>query len=95
MLRGRSFPTPVFSITSRPEYSFESEYRLLRSPNEDETIYPDNPVDRFRLLPIKLKKIVSRVITHPRASCDTKKKVEQLLRNDLPSRRREDSALRF
>jgi hypothetical protein len=93
-------PRTMFSHTSLfyykpPEYSFESEYRLLRSPDEDEAFYSDNPTDRFRLLPIKLKKIVRRVITHPRASRDTKEKVEQLLRDYLPSCLREDSALPF
>jgi hypothetical protein len=74
-------------------YGIEREYRLLRSPDEDEVFYPDNPQDWFRRVPIKTKKIVHRVITHPYATPATKLRVEELLRRFLPSRRRDDSAL--
>jgi hypothetical protein len=29
-------------------YTIEREYRLLRSPDENEVFYPDNPEDWFR-----------------------------------------------
>src|ERR1043165_3308998 len=91
-------PRTVFSHNSlfyyKPSgYSFEREYRLLRSPMPGESFYSEKPEDRFRLVPITLKKIVRRVITHPFASRETKIQVEQLLRDYLPSRKREDSAL--
>jgi hypothetical protein len=74
-------------------YGIEREYRLLRSPDEDEVFYADNPQDWFRRVPIKTKKIVHRVITHPYATPATKLRVEELLRRFLPSRCRDDSAL--
>jgi hypothetical protein len=74
-------------------YRIEREYRLLRSPDEDEVFYPDNPQDWFRRVLIKTKKIVHRVITHPYATPETKLKAEELLRQYLPCRRRQDSAL--
>lgn len=92
------FPRTEFSHNSlffyKPVgYRFEREYRLLRSPEEDEIFYPDNPEDMYRRVPIRLKKIVHRVISHPRASRALKLTVDELLRRYLPSRQREDSAL--
>jgi hypothetical protein len=92
------FPRTEFDHTSlffyKPSrYRMEREYRLLRCPGEDESFYSDNPEDLCRRIPIKTKKIIHRVITHPCATRDTKLRVEHLLRRHLPSRRREDSAL--
>jgi len=92
------FPRTEFSHNAlfyyKPSgYSFECEYRLLRSPQEDEVFYSDKPEDEFRRIAIRAKKIIHRVITHPNAIQDTKSKVEEMLRAHLPSRRREDSAL--
>jgi len=74
-------------------YSFEREFRLLRSPRPDEVFYSENKEDRSRKVPILQKKIVHRVITHPCASPETKSKVDDLLRTFLPKIRREDSIL--
>jgi hypothetical protein len=92
------FPRTEFSHNAlfyyKPSsYSVEREYRLLRSPDEDEAFYPDNPADWSRRVPIKSKKIVHRVITHPYAAPETKLRVEELLDQYLPSRRRENSVL--
>jgi len=53
----------------------------------------NNPEDWFRRIPIKTKKIVHRVIAHPRATKKTKLAIDGLLRRYLQCRRREDSAL--
>lgn len=92
------FPRTEFSHNSlffyKPEeYRFEREFRILRSPGEDEVFYPDTDEDQFRRVAITLKKIVHRVITHPVATFATKERVERLMREYLPARRRENSAL--
>jgi hypothetical protein len=92
------FPRTEFTHTSlfffKPSrYNIEREYRLLRVPEEDESIYIENPADLYRRIPIKPKKIVRRVITHPNATRETKCRVEELLRDYLPCCGREDSAL--
>jgi hypothetical protein len=92
------FPRTEFSHNAlfyyKPSsYTIEREYRLLRSPDENEIFHPDNPEDWFRRVPIKTKKIIHRVITHPYASQETKFEVDKLLRLYLPCRERENSAL--
>jgi hypothetical protein len=92
------FPRTEFSHTSlffyKPSrYKIEREYRLLRVPEEDESFYIESPADLCRRIPIKTKKIVHRVITHPHATRETKRRVDELLRDYLPGRKREDSAL--
>jgi hypothetical protein len=94
------FPRTEFSHTSlffyKPSrYSIEREYRLLRVPGADESFEFENPADLYRRIAIKTKKIVHRVITHPYATPETKLRVEELLREYLPCRRREDSALKI
>lgn len=92
------FPRTEFSHNSlffyKPEsYAFEQEFRMLRSPGEDESFDFDNPDDQFRRVPIRLNKVIHRVITHPGATVTTKHKVDDLIRRYLPSLRRLDSAL--
>jgi hypothetical protein len=92
------FPRTEFSHLSlffyKPSrYKIEREYRLLRAPGEDESFYIDDPANFYRRVPIKTNKIVRRVITHPNATRTTKQRVDELLREYLPCRRREDSAL--
>jgi len=92
------FPRTEFSHLSlffyKPSrYIIEREYRLLRAPGEDESFCIDDPADFYRSIPIKTKKIVRRVITHPNATRTTKQRVDELLRDYLQCRRREDSAL--
>jgi hypothetical protein len=92
------FPRTQFTHNSlffyKPtRYRFEREFRILRSPNEDESFYRDDPKDWFRRIPIGTKRIIHRVITHPNATIETKLKVEKILRQYLSCREREDSAL--
>jgi len=68
------------------DYSFEREYRLLRSPAEDESFIPDRDTDMFRRIPIPLSKVIHRVIVHPAASLQTQQKTHSLLRKYCPSR---------
>ncbi|MEQ1858469.1 MAG: hypothetical protein ABMA13_00880 [Chthoniobacteraceae bacterium] len=72
-------------------YAFEREFRLLRSPEKEEVFYIEDSKDRFRRIPIPLKRIVHQVFTHPEADADTKAAVDDLLRQFLPKRRRQDS----
>lgn len=71
-------------------HKIEREYRMLWAPDEHESF---DPTVVCRRLPIKLSRIVRRVITHPCATRETKRRVDQLLRDYLPCRKREDSAL--
>jgi hypothetical protein len=91
-------PRTEFSHTSlffyKPSrYGVEREYRLLRPPSADESFEFENPADFFRRIPVKPKKIIHRVITHPDATKEPKVYIEQILRRYLPCRKREDSAL--
>ncbi len=71
-------------------YSFEREFRLLLTPGEHESVRGD---ELGRHAPIRLIKIVRRVITHPKATKEFKRKVDHLLEQFLPGIKREDSAL--
>lgn len=71
-------------------YSFEKEFRMLLAPGEQESIGLD---EVGRRVPVRLKKIVHRVITHPGASVEFKTKVDLVLRQSLKHLRREDSSL--
>lgn len=61
------------------EYAFEREFRLLRQPAEGETFRFDAPEDGFRRVPIRLRKLVHRVILHPEAGEDTIDAVSDLM----------------
>jgi hypothetical protein len=92
------FPRTEFSHNSlffyKPsEYHIEQEFRLLRSPEKDEVFDFSAPKDAFRKIPIRTRKIVHRVITHPQASDRTKTRVDDMLRTWLPGVRRCNSAL--
>jgi hypothetical protein len=89
------FPRTEFTHTSlffyKPSrYTIEREYRMLWAPEEDES-FDVEPL--CRRLTINLSKIVHRVITHPHATREAKQRVDGLLRDNLPCRRRESSAL--
>lgn len=75
------------------KYSFENEFRLLRSIGKNESVSFDDPKDFKRYVPISLKAIVHRVITHPNASKDFKLKVDELIGKYLKSIKRENSHL--
>lgn len=53
------------------EYAFEREFRLLRQPAKGETFRLDDSEDEYRRVPIRLRKIVHRIILHPEAEEDT------------------------
>lgn len=53
----------------------------------------DDPADYGRYVPVRLGKIVHRVITHPRAAEQFKAKVDDLMRKHLKRIRRENSCL--
>jgi hypothetical protein len=61
------------------DYAFEREFRLLRHPGEDEEFRFDNPKDEYRRVPIRLRKIVHRVVVHPQAEQETIDKVSTLV----------------
>jgi hypothetical protein len=71
-------------------YSFEREFRLLLTPGEHESV---SLAEFGRLVPVRLKKIIHRVITHPRASDEFKSKVDEIMKLHLKHIRREDSHL--
>jgi len=92
------FPRTEFSHTAlffyKPRrYSFEREFRMLLTPDEHESISYDDPADFRRYVPIALKKIIHRVITHPRASDGFKTRVDCQLDHYLKCVNREDSSL--
>lgn len=67
-----------------PEYSFEREFRMLRSPDEGEVFYSENPDDIYRRVRIELRKIIHRVVLHPECSEETSERVSGLLQKHLP-----------
>jgi len=89
------FPRTEFSHTAiffyKPKsYSFEREFRMLLTPGEQESISLD---EVGRRVPMNLKKIVRRVVTHPKASKEFKLKVDAVMKQYLKHLRREDSTL--
>ncbi len=84
--------TALFFYKPR-RYIFEQEFRMLRKPDKHESFSYDDPADFGRHVPIVVKKIVHRVITHPMASEAFKTKIDACLRQYLKGVRREDSNL--
>ena len=72
-------------------YSFEREFRMLLAPGENGPIGSD---EAGRHIPISLKKIVLRVITHPKASMQFKAKIDSIMNLSLKRIKRENSTLR-
>ncbi len=68
------------------EYSFEREYRMLRTPETEETFDPENPADTHRRVPIPFLKVIHRIVIHPAASIKTQAKVHAILRKFYPAR---------
>jgi len=90
-----NFPRTEFNHTAlffyKPKcYRFEQEFRMLLAPEENGSIGLD---EVGWCVPVNLKKLVHRVITHPRASADCKMKVDLLMKRYLPNLRRGDSIL--
>jgi hypothetical protein len=91
--RSHSFGWNAPSFYKPSSHSFEREFRMLRNLREDESVAYDNPSDYGRHVSFVPKKIIHRVITHPRATADLKRKVDDLLRHYLKGIKREDSSL--
>ena len=92
------FPRTEFDYTAlffyKPSrYRFEREFRMLLTPEEHESISYDDEADFGRRVPILPKRIIHRVITHPRALDGFKVTVESQLRRYLKGISREDSNL--
>lgn len=92
------FPRTKFSHNAlffyKPsEYGFEREFRLLRGLQPNESVSFDDPKDRGRYASITLRKIIHRVITHPKATRDFKLRVDGMLQKFLKHIKREDSSL--
>lgn len=88
------FPRTEFSHTAiffyKPiGYSFEREFRMLLTPGDE----PVGVDEVGRHVPISLKKIVQRVVTHPNASADFKARVASVMRDSLKHLRQQDSNL--
>jgi hypothetical protein len=66
------------------EYSFEREFRLLRQPAAGETFRLEDSEDEYRRVPIRLRKIIHRVVLHPEAEEDTIDEVSDLVFRYLP-----------
>jgi hypothetical protein len=92
--RSETFGWNTLSFYKPSCYSFEREFRMLRNLGKDESVAWDNPSDFGRYVAIRPKKIIHRVITHPKASFAFKKDIDLLLHRHLKAIRREDSALR-
>jgi len=74
-------------------FAFEREFRMVRPLRNGESVIPDNKADYGRFVPIRPRKIIHRVITHPRATDTFKKEVDALMSRFLKARKREDSTL--
>ncbi len=90
--RTRFGHTTLFFYKPR-RYSFEREFRMLLTLGEHESIRHDNPADFGRHVRIPLKRIIHRVITHPRASAECKTRVDGLLHHHLKGISRKNSSL--
>jgi hypothetical protein len=71
-------------------YRFEREFRMLLTPGGHEPI----PGDKIGWhVPIRLKKIIHRVIVHPKASKEFKTKIDHLMMYHIPGIKFENSTL--
>ena len=71
-------------------YQFEREFRLLLAPREDESV-AESEIGRH--VPVNLKKLVHRVILHPKATSEFTEKVREVCKKHLGHLRIELSAL--
>jgi hypothetical protein len=77
------------------ECDFEREFRMIRRMVLDgtESVKSHDSADFGRAVPIRLGKVIKHVITHPKASQETKDKVSSLLKSYCPKVKRQDSSL--
>jgi len=61
-------------------FSFENELRLLRPLGEKEQVLMEDEKDFYRTVPVNLKLLIHRVITHKRISRDSAELVHSLTR---------------
>ena len=78
------FPRTEFDHSSlffyKPEdFGFESEFRLLRQPEQNESFESWNPNDEFRRVPVRLNKIIHRVVLHPKSNQAFRDRVSKLM----------------
>jgi hypothetical protein len=91
--RSHTFGSNTLSFYKPSGYSFEKEFRMLRNLGEDESVLYDNPSDYGRYVKFTPKKVIHRVVTHPRATEALRRKVDALMGDYLKAIRREDSSL--
>jgi hypothetical protein len=66
---------------------------MLRTLQENESVSLEDSADYGRNVQVRLKKIIYRVITHPKADKKYKLKIEALLAKYLKGIKRQDSVL--
>jgi IS5 family transposase len=66
---------------------------MLRTLKDGESVHLEDPADFGRLVPVRLKKIIHRVIAHPMASREFKGRVDALLGEHLKHIRCADSII--
>jgi hypothetical protein len=71
-------------------YRFENEFRLLLAPGEGESV-PEDQLGKH--VPVRLSRVIHRVITHPRATDAFKMEVDRIMARHLKGKRRENSTL--
>jgi hypothetical protein len=86
-----SHSTPFFYKDK--QYRFENELRLLRPLREGEQVLLENPDDCGRNVPVNLKLLVHRVITHKRMPESVVKSVRSLTETFCRRARLQESAL--
>ncbi len=91
--RSEIFGWNTLSFYKPSTYNFEREFRMLRVLGKDESVLWNEPADYGRYVQVRLKRIIHRVITHPRGSGALKRKLETLLRQYLKAIHRENSSL--
>jgi hypothetical protein len=91
--RSHTFGWNTLSFFKPSRYRFEREFRMLRNLGEGESVLHDNPSDYGRYVEFTPKKVIHRVVTHPRATEALKRKVDVLMRDYLKAIRRENSSL--
>lgn len=73
------------------DYSYENEFRLILNILDIKALSSDKLTSTGLHLPVNLRKIIHRVITHPEADKALKQQVDTLLGSKLKRLRRENS----
>ncbi len=87
------FDWNALSFYKHSNYGFEREFRMLRTLQENESVSLEDSVDYGRNVQVRLRKIIHRVITHPKADEKYKLKIDTLLATYLKGIKRQDSFL--